>query len=193
MTSRRTALLILDMVNLFDFEGGRRLGSAARAMAPRIAALRRRFDEADAPTIYINDNFSHWQGQFGDLIAACRDAGGAPAAIAQDLAPRPHDYHVLKPKHSAFLATPLAILLAKLDVRRLVLTGISADSCVLATAQDANMREFPLWVPRDGVAAITPARARTALELMSRSLQAQVQATTSVRGLFPAGRRAERA
>ena len=107
-----TALLVLDMVNRFDFEGGDRLAKAARAIVPRIETLRARFDAAGAPTIYVNDNFSHWQGQFGDLVAACRDAGGASASIVQRLAPRPHDYHVLKPKHSGFLATPLAILLA---------------------------------------------------------------------------------
>lgn len=181
-----TALLVLDMVNLFDFDGGRRLGAAAVAIAPRIAALRARFDAAKAPTIHVNDNFAHWQGQFSDLVAACRDAGGHAAAVVAQVAPRPHDYHVLKPKHSGFLATPLAILLAKLGVRRLVLAGIAADSCVLATAQDANMREFPLWVPRDCVAAISPARTRDALALMARSLGAQVQASRSVNGVFPA-------
>ena len=69
-----TALLVLDMVNRFDFEGGDRLAKAVRAIVPRIETLRERFDAAGAPTIYVNDNFSHWQGQFGDLVAACRDA-----------------------------------------------------------------------------------------------------------------------
>ena len=39
-------------------------------------------------------------------------------------------------------------------VRRLVLTGLSADSCVLATAQGANMREYAVWVPQDAVAGL---------------------------------------
>lgn len=180
------ALLILDMVNRFDFDGGQRLGAAARIIAPRIAALRTRFDRADAPVIYVNDNFAQWQGQFSDLIQTCRDAGGASASIVGQLAPRPHDYHVLKPKHSGFLATPLAILLAKRGVRRLVLTGIAADACVLATAQDANMREFALWVPEDAVASITPARTRNALQLLARSVGACVQGSTAVKGVFPA-------
>ena len=87
-----TALLVLDMVNRFDFEGGDRLAKAARAIVPRIETLRARFDAAGAPTIYVNDNFSHWQGQFGDLVAACRDAGGASASIVQRLAPRPFSW-----------------------------------------------------------------------------------------------------
>lgn len=180
------ALIVLDMLNLFDFEGGSRLGAAAVRITPRIVALRERFDAAAAPTIYVNDNFAHWQGHVGDLVTRCAEAGGAAASIVQRLAPRPHDYHVLKPKHSGFLATPLPILLAKLGVRRLVLTGIAADACVLATAQDANMREFAVWVPRDAVAAISPARLRTAIDLMSRTLGASVLTTRAVADLFPA-------
>ncbi len=116
---------------------------------------------------------------------ACVDAGGHSARVAQQLAPRPHDYHVLKPKHSGFLATPLMILLAKLQVRQLVLTGVAADSCVLATAQDANMREFALWVPSDCVAAITPQRKRVALAVISHALAGSVRISRSVSGLFP--------
>lgn len=181
----RTALLILDMINLFDFAGGRSLSRAARDAVPRIVRLRERFDRAGAPVIHVNDNFSRWQGTFGDLVASCVEAGGHAAFIAQALAPRPRDYHVLKPKHSGFLATPLAVLLAKLDVRRLVLAGIAADSCVLATAQDANMREYALWIPRDCVAAISRGRRDRALALMAQSLRAHVQASTRVAALFP--------
>ena len=54
-----TALLVLDMVNRFDFEGGDRLAKAARAIVPRIETLRARFDAAGAPTSYVNDNFAH--------------------------------------------------------------------------------------------------------------------------------------
>jgi nicotinamidase-related amidase len=180
-----TALLILDMVNLFDFEGGARLGAAALSIAPHVRRLRDRFDRLAAPTIYGNDNFTNWQGHLGDLVGVCRDAGGRPAALMEILAPRPHDYHVLKPKHSAFLATPLSILLGKLEVRRLVLVGVAADSCVLATAVDANMRELQLWIPRDCVAAIRENRAANALELMSRSMGASVQKSGTVKGLFP--------
>ena len=180
-----TALIVLDMFNLFDFEGGRRLGRAAQAIAPRIAQLRARFDRGKAPVIYVNDNFANWQGEFSDLVGSCLDAGGPPASIAGNLAPRPRDFHVLKPKHSAFLGTPLAILLPQLGVRRLVLTGVAADACVVATAQDANMREFPLWIPRDCVAAITEVRTRNALSLLASSMHANVQASPAVHGLFP--------
>ena len=53
-----TALLVLDMVNRFDFEGGDRLAKAARAIVPRIETLRARFDAAGAPPLSLPHQFS---------------------------------------------------------------------------------------------------------------------------------------
>ncbi len=180
-----TALLIVDMINLFDFEGGRPLAEAAAAIAPRIARLRQRFHDAGAPTLYVNDNFANWRGEFRDLLGACLEAEGPPSEIVRHLAPRAHDYYVLKPKHSGFLGTPLAILLAKLGMPRLVLAGLSTDSCILATAQGANMREYDLWVPSDCVAAISPERSTRALKLMAASMHVRTRASRATKGLFP--------
>jgi nicotinamidase-related amidase len=181
----QTALLIIDMFNLFDFEHGAALAKAACRRVRAIAGLRARFDAAGAPVIYVNDNFSHWQGEFKDLVAQCALACGAPAAITSILAPGSGHYYILKPKHSAFLATALPVLLAKLGVRRLVLTGISTDSCILATAQDATMREYSLWCPSDAMAAINRARHASALKVMKSSVGAAVSSTRQVPGLFP--------
>jgi nicotinamidase-related amidase len=136
--------------------------------------------------VYVNDNFTRWQGEFHDLIGRCIAAGGVPAEIAARLRPGGQHYYILKPKHSAFLATALPVLLAKLGVGRLVLTGLAADSCILATAQDANMREYAVWVPGDCVAAQTDARRTTSLALLRTSMHAQTRASARVAGLFPA-------
>ena len=173
------------MMNLFDFEGGPALAKSALPCGRVICRLRDRFDEAEAPVIYVNDNFSNWQGDFRELVAACQTTEGVSSRIARALAPRAGHYHVLKPKHSAFLGTPLAILLAKLGVRKLVLTGIAADSCILATATDANMRELSLWVPGDAVAAITRDRKAKALALIKASLGGDVRGSRATFSLFP--------
>ncbi|WP_454832382.1 isochorismatase family cysteine hydrolase [Pseudoxanthomonas wuyuanensis] len=183
--AKRPALVILDMINLFDFEGGPALSSAALACVPCLLSLRDRFDAASCPVIYANDNFTHWHGEFGDLIARCTERGGDSARIADALAPRGSDYYVLKPKHSAFQATALPVLLGKLAVDGIVLAGIAADSCILATAQDAKMREYPIWVPSDVVAAISDERKAMALKLLELSLQAKVDSTLAIGQPFP--------
>ena len=167
------ALLVMDMINPFDFEGADRLRGPALRAARNILALRARFDRAGAPVVYVNDNFMHWQGEFRDLLASCLGDEAPGAAIARLLQPGPPHYYVLKPKHSGFHDTPLEILLEKLRVRRLAITGIATDSCVLATAQDAHMREFAVWVPGDCTAAETPQRKRRALAVMADSFDAR--------------------
>lgn len=71
----------------------------------------------------------------------------------EQLTPDEHDYFVLKPKHSGFYQTPLEVLLKHLGTQRLILTGVSTNSCVLFTANDAYMRDMQLAVPQDCVAA----------------------------------------
>jgi nicotinamidase-related amidase len=72
---------------------------------------------------------------------------GRGGAIVRKLAPRGNDYFVIKPQFSGFYATNLPVLLPKLGVSRLILTGIAADICVLFTAAHAHMRAYDLWVP----------------------------------------------
>ncbi len=60
------------------------------------------------------------------------------------------------------------MLLAKLGTRRLVLAGMALDACVLATAIDANSREYATVVAREAVAAL-PDRRQPALQTLQRS------------------------
>lgn len=177
----QSALLIIDMINTFEFEGGASLARGAEDAARRIAGLRRRWQEAGAPVIFVNDNFMRWQADFRELVAVCAHDGMRGATIARRLQPGPEDYFVLKPKHSAFLSTPLDVLLAKLEVKELVLTGVAADSCILATSQDAHMREFQVRVPRDCVAAISEARKERALAVMRDGWHVDVRSSRAVR------------
>ena len=185
-TPRRPVLLLIDLVNHFDFPGGDALGRSTRRLVPALLRLRECFDCAGHPVVYCNDNWMQWQGGFPDLVAACRDCGGDAGQVADRLAPCEGHYYVLKPKHSAFMASPLPVLLAQLQADALVLAGVATDSCILATALDANARDFPLWIPSDCTAAITPERKRRALRTMQESMSASVRPAAGTRGTFSA-------
>jgi nicotinamidase-related amidase len=103
-----------------------------------ILKLRDQADADEVPVIYVNDNFGEWHSQKSRLVD--RAHGG----LASELAPRENDYFIIKPQFSAFYATNLPVLLPKLGVRRLVLTGVATDICVLFTAADAHMRDYAL-------------------------------------------------
>jgi len=58
-----------------------------------------------------------------------------------------------------------------------VIAGIAADNCVFATAQDAYVRKFRLWVPSDCVAADTRQHEAEALDHLRRTMKAQTRAS----------------
>jgi nicotinamidase-related amidase len=180
MESPNQALLIVDMINTFKFPGGTELARASLPAAERIATLARRFRQQKRPVVYANDHFANWQADFRDLVAICGEASAPGAGIVRLLTPQQGDYYVLKPKHSAFLASALPVLLDELKVQRLVITGIATDACVLATALDANARGFEVHVPADCVAARSPMRTRRTLALLQMSFGASVTHSRSV-------------
>jgi len=166
----RSALLIVDMVNPLDFPGATALLRHARPVATRIARLKQRLKARGVPAIYVNDNFTHWLRDFRELVAICSQPGARGEPLVATLAPEHDDYLVLKPKHSAFFATPLEVLLEQLKVRHVVVSGIAGDGCVLATANDAHMRGFEVSVPSDCCASISKPRNDRALRLLREAM-----------------------
>jgi nicotinamidase-related amidase len=154
-----TALLIIDMISRWDFPDAPALLPRALAIAPRLAQLAERWRrDARWPVIFANDNQGRWRSERSALFEAARAEGGDGARIAQLLQPHEDDYFVIKPKHSAFHATPLALLLRHLKVQRIALSGVTSDQCILATAADARMHELDVVVVRDAVEAPTAER-----------------------------------
>src|SRR3954470_7611480 len=174
-----SALLIIDMINAFDFEGADLLLPRALDAARAIVALKRRARTAGVPAIYVNDNFGRWRSNFHETLEHCLSSPGRD--VAHLLTPAREDYFVLKPKHSGFQFTSLDVLLEHLGARTLVLTGVAANFCVLFTAHDAYMREYRLRVPRDCVACETEADERYALAHMREVTKADVRASRTIR------------
>jgi nicotinamidase-related amidase len=180
LIARRPALLLVDLFNRFDFEGGAALARHTLRIVPALRRLRDGFDARGLPVIYANDNFLDWHASFADLVAACRAAPGPSAEVADALRPARRHCDLLKPRHSAFMATPLPLMLHDLGADGVVIAGIAADSCVLATAQDAKMRGVAFRVPADATAAISPARKAAALRVLRSSLLADTAGVRSV-------------
>jgi len=177
----RSALLIVDMINTFDFGGAAALLSHARRIGPNIVKLRTRAEAARAPVIYCNDNFGDWRSDFKAVLAACTRDDKPARALVHSVAPGRGDYFILKPRHSAFYETPLESLLGNLKVRRLILCGIAGDGCIHSTATDAHIREFEVIVVRDGTASQTGVRNRNALRHLEATRYANLSNANRVR------------
>ena len=181
------ALVVIDMISTWDFDGADKMVPGATAIAPRIGALKRRCVRAGVPVIYVNDNRGRWRSEFRELVRASIDQGKTGATIAKHLQPEDGDYSVLKPKHSAFYATPLDLLLRHLRVNRLLVSGVASDQCVVMSAAEARMRDYDVIVPRDCIADQTPARTARALRHLVDAHG--IETTPSTRVRLPAARR----
>jgi nicotinamidase-related amidase len=165
------ALIIVDVINDLDFPEAKQLARFIPALAENVARLKRRAKAARIPVIYVNDNFGRWRSDFHALIEHCRK--GKSRSLIEKLYPEQDDYFVLKPKHSGFFSSTLETLLRYLGVRRLIVTGIAGNFCVLFTANDAYMRDYELTIPSDCVISNTAKENKEALRLMKRYLKAE--------------------
>jgi nicotinamidase-related amidase len=172
--SSGVALLLVDLLNDFRFEGGAKLERETSLVLENLVALKAAARAHDVPVIYVNDNSGLWRSDHNVVLKKAMAPKSRGKTIAAKLRPHKTDYIILKPKQSAFYGTPLEILLDYLRVKRLVLAGISADICVFFTAQDAFIRDYDLWVPRDAVASETRELTDSALEEMERLYKARV-------------------
>jgi len=169
---RGAALLIIDMINPFNFDGGDAVRHSAEATALTIARLRQAADRSAIPTIYVNDNFGQWHSEKSKLVDYA-----SPGLANGAIDPRDHDYFVIKPQFSGFYSTNLAVLLPKLGVRRLILAGVATEICVLFTAADAHMRDYDIWIPNDAVVAIDQGQGDAALGIMRNTMGAETSGT----------------
>lgn len=169
-----TALLLIDVINDMAFDGSGALVEQAEDMAAPLARLKHRVAAAGVPAIYINDNFGQWRSDFRRTVAHCTARSSPGHRVSSRLRPTARDYFVLKPKHSGFFDTTLDTLLEALRIRRVILTGIAGNICVLFTANDAYMREYKILAPSDCIVSNTAAENDHALRQIETVLKGNV-------------------
>lgn len=169
------ALLIIDMINALEFPGNEQLVRDCRRLGHAVALLKERCRSANIPAIYVNDNQGKWRSDFDAVIRHCEREGSPGREMVRQVLPTPDDYLVLKPKHSAFYATPLDTLLQYIGVDSLIIAGISTNSCVLLTASDAYVRDYHIHIPSDCVAGQNYEQHRKSLELMAVNFGAMIR------------------
>ena len=176
----RRVLLLIDFINPMDFPGAEDLAEAAVEAARATSALKARLREAGVPAIYANDNYGGWQSDFKSLFERCAGNRGASGEMARLLRPERGDLTVLKPRHSAFLGSPLDLLLARIEAKDLILTGVATDMCVQLTAMDGFLRGFTQHVPSDCSAAESAEHHKQSLAYMARILRCDISPSAFV-------------
>jgi len=172
-------LLLVDFINPLAFPGAQDLARGAVAAARAAAALKERLAAQGVATIFANDNYGVWQSDFHSLVSSCLGMQGPAGEVVRLLYPQADDLTILKPRHSAFYASPLELLLREMRTRELVICGLATDMCVQLTAGDAFLREFQVWVPADCTAAESEEAKAASLAYMARVLKCDTAASTA--------------
>lgn len=170
---KNVALISIDLMSDFEFPGGKQLRAALIKTAPNIRQLQGGFRRNGLPVIYANDNYGRWRDDFRAQMRRVAAASTEGRKLVETFKPARSDHFVLKPHRSAFYKTPLGHLLKELNIQRLVFIGQTTDMCVAATAIDARMREFDIFVPPDCCVANKPAHHDQALRFLRRTCDAK--------------------
>jgi nicotinamidase-related amidase len=173
----RTAVVVIDMINAYDFPDAEKVAASAKAALPAMEQLIDEAPDQDRPVIYVNDNFGHWRSNRDDLVEEALN--GEHPELVEPIRPDDDSLFVVKARHSVFYQTPLEYLLNQEDVGSLILTGQVTEQCILYSALDAYIRHFDVRVPPDAVAHIYENLAEAALTMMERNMSADL---TPVRG-----------
>jgi nicotinamidase-related amidase len=167
-----TALIVIDMLNRYEHEDGDRLLESVRGMVPALGRLIATARQANALTIYVNDNHGDWtagRAQLGQWALA-----GADPSVIEPILPRDDVPFLIKARHSVFYETQLEYLLRDKVIDRVVLCGQVTEQCILYSALDAYVRHFEVIVARDAVAHIHEDLADAALRMMKRNMRAEI-------------------
>lgn len=169
----RDCLLLVDLFTDFGHEDGRALLESLRDRACALEAAVRRARSLEMPIVYANDNFGHWDGRADRIVG--RALAGPGGTHLRPLQPAAEDRFVVKPRYSAFDSTPLQLVLAALEIERVLLCGMATEACVTQTAIGARELGFQVTVLADACASADPELERVALAYLEGVVGARVE------------------
>jgi nicotinamidase-related amidase len=71
------AMLIIDVINDFNFPEAPLLLKTSAPIADKIFDLKKRAKKEGIPVIYVNDNFGQWQSDKQKLVQYCSTQAGS--------------------------------------------------------------------------------------------------------------------
>ncbi|MDW6022567.1 isochorismatase family cysteine hydrolase [Mesorhizobium sp. BAC0120] len=155
---KRTAVIVVDMINEFCKPGGKMVLPGCEALVPPQLAVIDAARKAGAPIIWVRD--SHRRNMRRDREFLKRTPHGEEGTwateVIDDLGARADEIHVIKHRYSSFFQTDLDVTLKDMLVDQLVIFGVVTNICVRSTVHDAFFNGYDVVVPRDCCAATGP-------------------------------------
>lgn len=158
----RDALVVIDVLNDFEHDGGDRLLASLRE---RRNGLRDALESARStgiPVAYVNDHLGDWTADRTALIERAHSGKGGD--LLADVVPRASEPLLVKPRYSAFDHTSLELLLRELGRERIVLAGASTEGCIVQSGIDARELGFKVTILTSACLTVDEQREDIALQ-----------------------------
>jgi ureidoacrylate peracid hydrolase len=167
VTVRNTALIVVDMQNIWVHPRGARYLPMSEDIVPRIQELLRFCRKRGVPVIYLHTTkrrdladtgiFADIKPQTHDVDDEWSNFEDTPGAeIYEPVKPAPSDVLVKKFRYSGFYGTQLENLLRALGRDTIAVTGVATNVCCDSTARDGAMRDFKVLFLSDCSASFSP-------------------------------------
>ncbi len=166
-----TALVIIDVQNDFINPSGKLYAKGSEKIIPSIKKLLSKARDAGATIIFTQDWHIRDDPEF-KIWGEHTVAGTWGAEIIGELKPEETDITIRKPSYDAFYSTPLDHVLKSREIKKLILTGLLGNICVLCTAVGAAVRGYELIIPVDAVFSLTDFDHIASLRFMNSVLKA---------------------
>ena len=162
---RRTAVLVVDMLNEFCKEGGAMVLPGYEALIGPQTRLIESARAAGAPVVFVVDTHRRHmrhEREFAKRTPHCIE-GEWGCQVIDELAPREDDIFVVKRRYSGFFNTDLDLTLKDMGVDTVIVVGVVTNICVRSTVHDAFFHGYQVIVPEDCVAATGPREQESSL------------------------------
>ena len=162
---RRTAVLVVDMLNEFCKEGGAMVLPGYEALLGPQTRLVDAARSTGAPVVFVVDTHRRnmrREREFAKRTPHCIE-GEWGCQVIDELAPREDDIFVVKRRYSGFFNTDLDLTLKDMAIDTVIVMGVVTNICVRSTVHDAFFHGYQVIVPEDCVAATGPREQESSL------------------------------
>lgn len=177
-----TAMLVIDMQNVFCAEGGAFEVPMARAIVDNINLLAAECRKKGIPVIWIRSVCEHEKDwlflvhyflgdETRDRVFAQLKEGSWGTEFWPGLDIQPEDLVVRKFRYSPFIggSSNLDCILRGLRINTLIITGTKTNVCCESTARDAMMLDYKVLFVSDGTATVTDEEHASSLNILAQS------------------------
>ena len=158
-------LLVIDMQRGFLSEKSPFYISGAAATVPACAVLISRAREKGVPVFFVTRRYRSDGSDVERVRCRAWLDGGKPLSpgcspeISEDMPEEFHeseaDWHIIKQRYSAFFRTELDLLLRRMGIDTVILTGTTTPNCIRTTCYDALSLDYDCIVVSDCTSSVS--------------------------------------